>query len=154
MQVWLSGMKTYADKRVSFTFYDEDLKALRRLRLALRDLKADVELTDTLRLLLFACSEAELFAHAALALEQEAKGPRPSKGTAETRFSVTVPQDFIDKLGHVRDDLSRKDLDTERTFIVRAVLHASHDVKALLKALPKMEQAYPDKRSFKGQRRG
>lgn len=147
-------MKTYADKRVSFTFYDEDLKALRRLRLALSDLGADVELTDALRLLLFASSEAELFSHAVLALEREAKGQNAPSGTAETRFTVTMPLDFIKKLGRVRDDLARKDLDAERTFIVRAVLHASHDVKALLKALPKLEQAYPDKRSLRGQRRG
>jgi len=147
-------MKPYADKRVSFTFYDEDLKALRRLRLALRDLGADVELTDTLRLLIFASSEAELFARAALAVERESKDQPERRGPVETRFSVTLPVDFVAKLGRVRDDLSRKDLDVERTFIIRAVLHASHDAKALLKVLPKLEQVYPDKRSFKGLRHG
>ncbi len=147
-------MEPYADKRVSFTFYEEDMKALRRLRTALNDLGADVELTDAVRLLVFALSEAELFAHAALALERKARGQEAPSGTVETRFTVRIPEDLVDKLGRVRSDLFRKDLDAERTLIVRAALHATHDVKALVKALPKLEKTYPDKRSLRGQRRG
>lgn len=147
-------MKSYPDKRVSFTFYADDLKALRGLRLALRDLGADVELTDAMRVLIYTASEAEMFSHAALRLQREEKSPGRSAATVETRFSVTLPQAFIDKLGRVRDDLARKDIEAERTFIIRALLHAPPDAKALRKALPRLEQEFPDKRSLRPKRRG
>ena len=143
-------MGAYTEKRVSFTFYDDDLKALRRLNLALRDQGAEVHRLDTLRLAIFAATEAELFSHAALRMREEGKSRKANRTVAE-RLSVTVPADFITKLSRVADDLARKDLDVERTYIVRALLHAKHDPAALLKAWPKMEKRYPDKRSLRGQ---
>lgn len=143
-------MGSYTEKRVSFTFYDDDLKALRRLNLALRGQGSDVHRLDTLRLLIFAASEAELFAHAALRMSEEGKSREPSRKVVE-RLSVTLPTDFITKLSRVADDLARKDLDLERTYIIRALLHADHDPIALAKAWPLMEQHYPDKRSSRGQ---
>jgi hypothetical protein len=145
-------MGSYTEKRVSFTFYAEDLKALRRLNLALRDSGADVHRLDTLRLLMFAASEAELFSHAALFYKEKGKGRR-AKETVVERLSVTVPSDFITKLSTVADDLARKDLDVERTYIVRALLHAAHDPASLVKAWSEMEERYPDKRTLRGQRR-
>lgn len=144
-----SVMKIYPDKRVSFTFYGDDMKAFRRVHLALRDLGADVEMTDTLRVLIFSATEAELFSHAALRLQRERKIPGYSGAAIEKRFSVTVPQALVEKLSRVRDDLARKDLDVERTFIVRALLHAPFDAKALCKALPQLEAEFPDKRSLR-----
>lgn len=145
-------MGSYTEKRVSFTFYADDLKALRRLNLALRDSGADVHRLDTLRLLMFAASEAELFSHATLFYKEKGKGRR-AKETVVERLSVTVPADFITKLSTVADDLARKDLDVERTYIVRALLHADHDPAALVKAWADMAQRYPDKRTLRGQRR-
>lgn len=147
-------MKSYPEKRVSFSLYDADLKALRRLTLALRDARLDVHRLDALRLVIYADSEAELFAHTALRLKREAEGAESPDSTVVERISVTFPQALVDKLGRVADDLARKDLDAERTFIARAALHAPHDVKALVRAHPKMEQEFPDKRSLRGQRRG
>jgi hypothetical protein len=145
-------MNPYAEKRVSFTFYDDDLKALRRLNLVLREQGTDVHRLDTLRLLIFAATEAELFSHAALRMREEGKGRRADCTVAE-RLTVTVPLDFITKLSQVADDLARKDIEVERTYIVRALLHASHDPAKLAKAWPKMEKRYPDKRALRGQRR-
>lgn len=142
-------MSSYVEKRVSFTFYEDDLKALRRLNLALRDQGANVHRLDTLRLAIFAATEAELFSHAALRMSEEGKSRRANRTVAE-RLSVTVPADFVTKLSRVADDLARKDLDVERTYIVRALLHAKHDLVLLAKAWPKMEQRYPDKRSLRG----
>ena len=144
-------MVPYTEKRVSFTVYEEDLKALRRLNLALRDHGADVHRLDTLRLLLFAATEAELFSHAALFFKAKGKGRRSGQTVVE-RLSVTIPADFIAKLSRVSDDLARKDLEVERTYIVRALLHAKHDTAALAKAWSAMEKRYPDKRTLRGQR--
>jgi len=147
-------MKSYPEKRVSFTFYEADVKALRRLTLALRDHGLDVLRLDALRLLIYADSEAELFSHAALRLKQEAQLPGPKDATVVERASVTLPKALVDKLGRVADDLARKDLDAERTFIIRAALHARHDLKALARAHPKMELEFPDKRTLRKHRRG
>jgi len=144
-------MNSYAEKRVSFTFYDDDLKALRRLNLALRGKGAEVQRLDSLRLLIFAATEAELFSHAALRMSEVGKGRRADHRVAE-RLSVTLPADFITKLSKVADDLARKDLDVERTYIVRALLHATHDLAKFVKAWPKMGKRYPDKRALRGQR--
>jgi len=144
-------MDSYAEKRVSFTFYNDDLKALRRLNLALRRQGTDVQRLDTMRLIIFAATEAEMFSHAALRMSEVGKGRRADHRVAE-RLSVTLPLDFITKLSKVADDLTRKDLDVERTYIVRALLHASHDLAKLAKAWPKMGKRYPDKRSLRGQR--
>ena len=144
-------MKSYAEKRVSFTCYDDDLKALRRLNLALRDEGIDVHRLDTLRLLIFAATEAELFSHAALRMREEGKGRRANRSVVE-RLTVTMPKEFITKLSQVADDLARKDLDVERTYIVRALLHAVHDSAKLAKTWSKMEKRFPDKRALRGQR--
>lgn len=147
-------MKPYVEKRVSFSFYEEDLKALRRLLLALRDGGLDVDRLDALRLVIYANSEAELFAHTALRLKREAEGTGPLDATVVERVTVAMPQALVDKLGRVADDLLRKDLEAERTFIARSALHAPQDVKALVRAHPKMEQEFPDRRSLRGKRRG
>lgn len=142
-------MCAYAEKRVSFTFYDEDLKALRRLNLALRAKGADVHRLDTLRLLIFTASEAELISHAALRMQREGKSRKANKTVVE-RLSVTVPADFISKLSRVVDNLAQKDIEVERTYIVRALLHAQHNHNALVKAWPRMTRAFPDKRTLRG----
>ncbi|MFA5262949.1 MAG: hypothetical protein WC378_03925 [Opitutaceae bacterium] len=146
-------MKFAEDKRVSFSLYADDTKVLRRLNLALRDAGADVGRADAMRLLIYAASEAEMFSHAALRLQAEARGGADT-GTIDERFTVWLPGSLIKKLGRVVDDLARKDIDVERTFIVRALLHAPHDAKALIRALPKLAVEFPDRRSLRGQQRG
>ena len=137
-----------AEIRASFPFYAEDSRALRQLNLALRDAGAAVERTDTFRLLLHVTSEAELFARAVLRYGPDARPDAAGygDGTGE-RFTVRVRADWVKKLEQVRDDLARKDIDVRRVDVARAVLHAPHDVKKLLRELGRFEAAFPDRRT-------
>jgi hypothetical protein len=148
---------TSGEVRASFPFYAEDSRALRQLNLALRDAGADVERTDTFRLLLHVTSEAELFARAVLRYGPDAKDPAAGYGDGiGERFTVRISRDWVKKLERVRDDLARKDIDVRRVDVARAVLHAPHDVKKLVREAEKFLAEFPDKRTrgVRAQRRG
>lgn len=134
-----------AEVRASFTFYAGDTKALRRLTLALRDRGLDLQRTDVFRLLLEVTSELEMMAHATLRLREEAKAPSKDE-TVDERFTVRLQGAWLKKLDRVVDDLARKDVDVERTFVARALVHAEHDVPALARQAAKFIAAHPDRR--------
>jgi hypothetical protein len=134
-----------AEVRASFTFYAGDTKALRKLTLALRDRGLDLQRTDVFRLLLDVTPEVEMMAHATLRLRGEAKSPS-SDETVDERFTVRLQDAWLKKLDRVVDDLARKDVDTERTFVARSLVHADHDIPALAKQAAKFSAAHPDRR--------
>lgn len=134
-----------AEVRASFTFYAEDARALRRLTLALRDRGLDLQRTDVFRLLLDAIPEVEMMAHATLRLRHEAKSPS-SSATVDERFTIRLRGAWLKKLDRVVDDLARKDVDVERTFVARALVHADHDTAALAKRALKFLADNPDRR--------
>ena len=132
--------------RASFTFYAADSRALRRLNLALRDQGLDVQRTDAFRLLLHTTPEVEMMALAALRRRQEAKVPA-GDATVDERFTVRLRRGWLRKLDQVVDDLARKDVDVERTYVARALVHAEHDVKALVRQGRKFFGEFPDRRT-------
>ena len=131
-----------ADVRASFTFYADDSKALRKLTLALRDCGLDLQRTDVFRLLLDVTPEVEMMAHATLRLKTEAKQP----AYIDERFTVPLRGKWLNKLDRVVDDLARRDVTVQRTFVARSLVHAAHDVPALAKQAVKFAKAYPDRR--------
>lgn len=132
--------------RASFTFYAADSRALRRLNLALRDRGIDVQRTDTFRLLLHTTPEVDMMAFATLRLREEEKQPATDE-LVDERFTVRLRHEWLRKLDRVVDDLARKDVDVERTFVARALVHAEHDAKALARAAGKFFEEFPDGRS-------
>ncbi|MFA6135657.1 MAG: hypothetical protein WC869_16735 [Phycisphaerae bacterium] len=134
-----------AEVRASFTFYAGDTKALRKLTLALRDRGLDMQRTDVFRLLLDVTPELEMMAHATLRLRAEAKSLQTDE-TVDERFTVRLQGAWLKKLDRVVDDLARKDVDVERTFVARALVHAEHDVPALVRQAAKFVAAHPDRR--------
>ncbi len=133
--------------RASFTFYADDTRALRRLNLALRDRGVDVKKrTDTFRLLLHVTPEVDMMAHATLRLREEAR-QAASGEVVDERFTIRLRRVWLKKLDRVVDDLARKDVDVERTFVARALVHADHDVKALARAAVEFFAEFPDRRS-------
>lgn len=140
----------HAEVRASFTFYASDTKALRKLTLALRDRGLDLQRTDVFRLLLDVTPELEMMAHATLRLREEAKAAS-SDETVDERFTVRLQGVWLKKLDRVVDDLARKDVDVERTFVARSLVHAEHDVPALVRQAAKFLVAHPDRR-FRGEK--
>lgn len=136
--------------RASFTFYPSDLTALRRLTLALRDAGLDVSRADTLRALLHAAPEADLVRAATLRLAAEAAGQLPADERVAERLSVVVQRGHLRKLDHAIDSLARRDLDADRSFLVRSALHADHDPKVLVRTAKKLLAAFPDRRTRAG----
>lgn len=136
---------TDAEVRMSFTFYAGDTKALRRLTLALRDRGLDVQRTDVFRLLLDVTPELEMMAYATLRLKNEASAPS-SDEIVDERFTIRLQSAWLKKLDRVVDDLARRDVDVERTFVARALVHAEHDVPALVRQAAKFVAAHPDRR--------
>lgn len=134
-----------AEVRASFTFYAADTRALRRLTLALRDRGLDLQRTDVFRLLLEVTPELEMMAHATLRLREEAKSPTTDE-TVDERFTVRLQGSWLRKLDRVVDDLARRDVDVERTFVARSLVHAEHDLPALAKQAVKFAAAHPDRR--------
>jgi hypothetical protein len=134
-----------AEVRASFTFYAADTKALRKLTLALRDRGLDVQRTDVFRLLLEVTPEVEMMAHATLRLREEEKSPSTAE-LVDERFTIRLQGSWLKKLDRVVDDLARKDVDVERTFVARSLVHAEHDVPALAKQATKFVAAHPDRR--------
>lgn len=132
--------------RASFTFYAADSRALRRLNLALRDRGIDVQRTDTFRLLLHVTPEVDMMAFATLRLREEEKQPA-SDDLVDERFTVRLRREWLEKLDRVVDDLARKDVDVERTYVARALVHAGHEAKALARAAEKFFGEFPDGRS-------
>lgn len=148
----LTAMKPDDDReiRVSFTFYPSDTKALRRLTLALRDGGLDVARTDTLRSLLHTTSETDMLRLAAERLKAEANDSLPHNETVDERFTARVRQGAMRKIDRVIDNLARKDLDADRTFIIRAVLHGDHEPKTLIRSTKKFLEEFPDRRTRVG----
>ena len=135
----------HEEARASFSFYPADSRALRQLTLALRDRGLDVQRTDTFRLLLHLATELEMMAHATLRLRQEERMPA-SDETADERFTVRMQKIWLDKLDRAVDELMRKDVQIERTYVARALVHADYDFKTLAKQAERFFLDQPDKR--------
>jgi Golgi nucleoside diphosphatase len=101
--------------------------------------------TDVFRLLLDVTPELEMMAHATLRLRAEAKAPSTDE-IVDERFTVRLQGEWLKKLDRVVDDLARKDVDVERTFVARSLVHAEHDVPALVRQAAKFVAAHPDRR--------
>lgn len=145
-------MKPDDDKviRVSFALYPSDTKVLRRLNLVLRDAGLDVVRTDTLRFLLHTTTAAEMFALTTLRLKDDAAGRIAKEKNFEERVTLRSPQSVMAKIDDVVDDLARKDLDADRTYVIRAVLHGDHEPKSLVRAAKKFLAEFPDGRTRAG----
>ena len=131
--------------RASFSFYPVDSRALRQLTLALRDRGLDVQRTDAFRLLLHLATELEMMAHATLRLRAEENAPASAE-MADERFTVRLQKSWLDKLDRAVDELLRKDVQVERTYVARALIHANYDAKALAKQAERFLLDRPDKR--------
>lgn len=138
------------EQRVGFSFYTDDLKALRDLVAALRERKVRVKRTFLVRALAHLVPEDEMFAHALTRNRAEQAGKVPVETEVDQCLAFNVLVDDVDKMERVSDQLADKQLRTGRSFVLRALLHAPWDLDALARDLKKFEAKFPDPRSRAG----
>lgn len=141
------------DERVGFSFYEEDLKALRDLLAALRPRKVRVPRTYFVRALVHVVSEDEMFAHAVARHRQEQAGKAGAAGEVEQHLAFNLFSDDVDKLSRVGDKLADQGFRGVRSFIIRSLIHAPWELDALARQLGKFQKEFPDPRSREGRAR-
>jgi len=141
------------DERVGFSFYEEDLKALRDLLSALRVRKIRVPRTYLVRALAHVVAEDEMFAHAVTRHRQEQAGKAGAAGAVEEHLAFNLLSDDVDKLSRVGDKLADQGFRGVRSFIIRSLIHAPWELDTLARQVGKFQKEFPDPRSREGRAR-
>lgn len=136
--------------RASFSLFPSDVKALRRLTLLLRDQDLPVKRTDTFRALIEGLSEKQM--HAAVA-DRLKSAAGTEQEIVEERFTIRLRKGWVKKLDRVCDEFARHDVDVERTYVARCLLHSEYDPKWLVRMVRKLEDSYPDERMWEVRKR-
>ena len=136
--------------RVGFSFYADDLKAMRDLVAALRDRKVRVKRTFLVRALSHLVPADEMFAHALTRNKAEQAGKVTVGTEVDQCLAFNLLVDDVDKMEGVSDQLADKGLRGGRSFVLRALLHAPWDLDALSRDIRKFEGKFPDPRSRAG----
>ena len=139
-----------ADARVGFSFYEEDMKALRDLGGALRERGVRAKGVYLLRALAHLVPEDEIFAHGVTRNRQEKAGKALPAGEAILRPVANVLVQDQDKLDRVSDLLADKAMKGGRSFLMRALIHAPWELDALGRDLRKFRKEFPDPRTREG----
>lgn len=138
------------EQRVGFSFYSDDLKALRDLIAALRDRKVRVKRTYLVRALAHLVPEDEMFAHALTRNKAEQAGKAGTSEEVDQCLAFNLLVDDVDKMERVSDQLADKKLRGGRSFLLRSLLHAPWDLDALARDVGKFEAKFPDPRTRAG----
>lgn len=138
------------NQRVGFSFYAEDLTALRGLVSGLRERGVRVKRTFLVRALTNLVPEDEIFAHGIARHRQEAAGKAGAAGEVDQCLAFEVLQDDVDKLERVGDQLSEKRFPGGRSFLLRALLHAPWNLDELARDVRKFQKEFPDARTLAG----
>ncbi|MEN9402621.1 MAG: hypothetical protein RL091_1324 [Verrucomicrobiota bacterium] len=138
------------NQRVGFSFYAEDLTALRGLVAGLRERGVRVKRTFLVRALARLVPEDEIFAHGVARHRQEAAGKAGAAGEVDQCLAFEVLQDDVDKLERVGDRLSEKKFPGGRSFLLRALLHAPWNLDELARDVRKFQKEFPDARTRAG----
>jgi hypothetical protein len=139
-----------ADERIGFSFYAEDMTALRSLVGALRERSVRVKGLYLLRALAHIVPEDEIFAHGVTRNRQEKAGKAGATGEADQRPVANLLLADVDKLDRVSDTLANKAMKGGRSFLMRALVHAPWDLDALSRDLRKFQKEFPDPRTREG----
>ena len=139
-----------ADARVGFSFYEEDMKALRDLGGALRERGVRAKGVYLLRALAHIVPEDEIFAHGVTRNRQEKAGKALPAGDATKRPVANLLVEDQDKLDRVSDLLADKAMKGGRSFLMRALIHAPWELDALGRDLRKFKKEFPDPRTREG----
>jgi hypothetical protein len=130
--------------KVSFTFYPADVQALNTCMVGLRQRGLPVRGGTVLRALIHLTSATEMFAHAVLlAKTYERKGGPREADCVAGHPTVDLSPDLVKKLDGVVTELAEKLILANRAFVVRALLRAAPDAKALAPAIRKYLAAFP-----------
>lgn len=138
------------NQRVGFSFYAEDLTALRGLVAGLRERGVRVKRTFLVRALASLVHEDEIFAHGVARHRQEAAGKAGAAGEVDQCLAFEVLQDDVDKLERVGDRLAEKKFPGGRSFLLRALLHAPWNLDELARDVRKFQKEFPDARTRAG----
>lgn len=138
------------EQRVGFSFYTDDLKALRDLVAALRERKVRVKRTFLVRALAHLVPADEMFAHALTRNKAEQAGKVTVGTEVDQCLAFNLLVDDVDRMEGVSDQLADKGLRGGRSFLLRSLLHAPWDLDALARDLKKFEAKFPDPRSRAG----
>lgn len=130
-----------APVRTTFSFYTEDLDALRELRRKLRELGLRIDTAKAVRGIIHVTSESELLARSIIRFkaDEAKKGPREIE-MVETRLSVVIPGEDLRKLDEVVDELDLKRIKTNRSYVLRALLRSLPPVETIFKPLAKFTE--------------
>ncbi|EIP98802.1 hypothetical protein OpiT1DRAFT_03271 [Opitutaceae bacterium TAV1] len=127
--------------RTTFSFYTEDLDAIRELRRELRELGLRIDTVKAVRGILHVTSESELLARSIIQFkaDEAKKGPREIE-MVETRLSVILPAEDLRKLDDVVDELDMKRIKMSRSYVLRALIRSLPPVKTIFKPLAKFTE--------------
>lgn len=140
-----------AEERVGFSFYEEDMKALRALVGALRERQVRVKGLSLLRALAHFVPEDEIFAHGVTRNRLEEAGKAgAAAGEAIERPVANLFIADVDKLDRVSDALADKGMKSGRSFLMRSLVHAPWNLESLAKDVRKFQKEFPDPRTREG----
>jgi hypothetical protein len=132
--------------KVSFSFYPTDEAALADRVSELKKAGVMVRSATVLRALVHLTPTSEMFAHAVrLAGAQALEGAAHEKPSVSDHPTVDLPKDDIRKLDGVVLHLAKARIIATRAFVVRAILRAAPDGKALAPAVRQFLEDFPNK---------
>lgn len=132
--------------KVSFSFYAADVTALADRVSQLQKAGVKVRSATVLRALVHLIPASEMFAQAVrLAGAQALAGAAGEKGSVTDHPTVDLPKDDIRKLDGVVAQLAKARIIATRAFVVRAILRAAPEGKALAPAVEKFLEDFPNK---------
>ncbi len=132
--------------KVSFSFYAEDMTALKARNAELKRAGAEVRAGTFLRALIYLTSPVEMQAHALLlhAAYEKKDGPRES-GNITGHPTLDLPRDQVRKLDAVVVALADAGVIATRAFVVRAILRALRNGGAIGSEVQAFLDKFPPK---------
>lgn len=142
-----------ADERISFSCYPKDVTFLRQLVLGLAQRGVKVKRTIVVRALAHILPESGILARAILQYEKEpplrGRGNVGGEHTAK-RLTPHILKSDLEKFDRVSNEMLAKDMDVNRSYLLRAVLNDVTDLDAFAEEVRKFTKEFPDKRSRAG----
>ncbi len=132
--------------KVCFSFYPEDMTALKARNAELKRAGVKVRAGTFLRALIYFTSSLEMHAHALLlnAAYEKKGGPR-EVGNVTGRPTLDLPRDQVKKLDGVVAGLHDAGVTATRAFVVRAILRALRDGETIASDVQAFLEKFPPK---------
>ena len=140
------GMRESRPVKVSFSFYAVDAATLVDRATALRRAGVNVRRATVLRALIHLTPPREMIVHAVRLAGEDALGTAaPSDGIVIDHPTVDLPKADVRKLDGVVTHLAGAKIIATRAYVVRAILRAAPNGKALAPAVRKFLADFPNK---------